>query len=126
MKPISWNIEHLVQIYELPENATISIDDREITVTASLIYTILIRSAQELFPELDKERLHQISVLTLHQIGNYAKAMNRSETDEFSELPALMSTDRKLLRRIFKIDREGLISTQTRSLVVIHNLSKTP
>ena len=126
MQPRSWNVGHLSEVYALPDYATLSIDDRKTTITSSLIYTIiLIRSAQELFPELDKKKLHKISALTLHQIGKYTEAKNRSESDEFPELPALMNTDRKLLRQIVEINRTGLISTQRRHFLVFDNLSKT-
>ena len=34
--PKCWNVSNLDEIYELPENAIISIDDRKITITGPL------------------------------------------------------------------------------------------
>ena len=51
--------------------------------------------------------------------------MNRNESDEFSELPKLMATDRKMLRRITLIYSDALISSRKKCLLVIDNLSKS-
>ena len=92
-------------------------------ITSSLISAIILtRSAQELFPDIDKSRMLKISKLILHQIGKYSKAKNRSESDEFPELHDLMSTGRKLLRRIVAIYCSGLIVSRTESLQALDNI----
>lgn len=122
----SWNIGDLGGVYDLPKNARLTIDNRKIVIAPSLISAIILtRSAQELFPDVDQPKILKISKLILYQIGKYSNAKNRSESDEFPELPALMSTDRKLLRRIVTIYCSALIGSRKRSLFVIDNLSNT-
>ena len=85
---ISWNLGDLGGLYKLPENARLTIDNRKIIITRSIISAlILTRSAQELFPDVDTPKILEISKLILYQIGKYSKAMHRSELDEFPELP---------------------------------------
>ena len=85
---------------------------------------VLLRFAQELFPQASRAKLAEIRSLIMQQIRKYMDSMNRGESDAFFALGDLRAIDRKILRRIVKLFKVGPKETQMDPLTVVDNLAK--